>query len=361
MADAKHTLTDKIAGKIPKSFKKGGKTPPTKITNETIAEHREQILAGGRKFKYPVQYSKHKILINAIIVSIMALAIFSVWSWVMLYRNQATSDFFYSMTKVLPVPVANVDGENVSYQDYLRYVRSDIFYMQNQSKVDMTSDDGKSELEHHKRKELNNVEKIAYARQLARTKNIAVSNQEIDAALNDSLKASKNGATMSQNDYESNVLKQYFGWTIDEYKAVLADRLLEKKVSFAIDTTAKDKINKVKQRLDNGDDFATVAQEMSDDEATRENGGGMSASVDDLDSNSYISMARKLEPGQISGIIEGVDAYYMVKLDSKTDTKVDFLLIKVSLTKFDNDFTSLVKSNKVKEYISIPASEELNI
>ena len=72
---------------------------------------------------------------------------------------------------------------------------------------------------------------------------------------------------MSQNDYESNVLKQYFGWTIDEYKAVLADRLLEKKVSFAIDTTAKDKINKVKQRLDNGDDFATVAQEMSDDEA----------------------------------------------------------------------------------------------
>ncbi len=361
MADAKHKLTDKLAGKIPKSFKKGSKTPPTKITNETIAEHREQILAGGRKFKYPVQYSKHKILINAIIVSVVALVLFSVWSFVMLYRNQATSDFFYSMTKVLPVPVANVNGENVSYQDYLRYVRSDIFYMQNQSKVDLASDDGKSELEHHKRKELDNVEKIAYARQLARGKNITVSGQEIDTALNDSLKANKNGATMSQHDYESNVLKQYFGWTIDEYRAVLADRILEKKVSFAVDTSAKDKINTVKQRLDKGDDFASVVREMSDDDVTRENGGGMSASIDDLDSNSYISMVRKLEPGQISGIIEGVDAYYIVKLDSKTDTKVDFLLIKVSLTKFDNDFKSLVKSGKVKEYITIPASKELDV
>lgn len=357
MADAKHKLTDKIS----KSFKKGKKAPPAKITNETIAEHREQILAGGRKFKYPVQYSKHKILINAIIVSIAALVLFSAWSWMMLYRKQATDDFFYSMTKVLPVPAANVNGENVSYQDYLRYIRSDIFYMKNQGKVDLTSADGKSELEHHKRKELNNVEKIAYARQLAREKNIIVSNQEVEAALNDSLKSNKNGATMSQSDYESNVLQQYFGWTIDEYRAVLADRLLEKKVSFAVDTSAKEKINKVKTRLDQGDDFAAVAREMSDDEATRENGGGMSASTDDLDSNSYISTASKLEAGQVSGIIEGVDAYYIVKLDSKTDSEVNFLLIKVSLTKFENDFWSLVKSGKVTEYINIPASEELKV
>ena len=39
-----------------------------RITNETIAEHRERILAGGRKFKYPIQYNKHKLIINTMII-----------------------------------------------------------------------------------------------------------------------------------------------------------------------------------------------------------------------------------------------------------------------------------------------------
>ncbi len=355
MASAKQKLTDKL----PKSLKKD-KPLPAKITNDTIAEHREKILADGRKFKYPVQYSKHKILINAIIVSIVVLICFSVWSWVMLYRNQMTNDFFYSMTKALPVPVADVDGEMVPYQDYLRYVRSDIFYMKNQGKVDLQSDDGKSELDHHKRKELDNVEKLAYARKLARAKNITVSNEEIEKALDASLK-SKKGATMSRSDYENNVLQQYFGWTLDEYRAVLADRLLEQKVSFAVDSTAKQKVEQVKSRLDQGDDFATVAREMSDDEATKGNGGGMSADINDLDSNVYISTARNLEPGQISDIIKGVEAYYLVKLDSKTEENVNFLLIKVNLTKFDSDFSALVKSGKVKEFIDVPALAEVKV
>ena len=352
MADAKHKLTDKL----PKSFKKS-KTPPAKITNDTIAEHREKILADGRKFKYPVQYSKHKILINAIIVSAVVLVAFSIWSWVMLYRHQVTNDFFYSMTKTLPVPVAEVDGEKVPYQDYLRYVRSDIFYMTNQAKIDLQSDDGKSELQHHKRKELNNVEKIAYARKLAREMSITVSSEEVETALNKSL-VSKDGATISRSDYENSTLQPYFGWTIDEYKAVLGDQLLKQKVSFAVDAAAKDKIAKAKSRLDKGEDFATIAREMSDDVATKENGGGMSANVDDLDSNIYISTASKLEPGKISDVIRGVDAYYIVKLDSKVGDKVNFLLIKVSLTKFDKDFDALAKAGKIKEFIDVPVSEE---
>ena len=41
---------------------------PSRITNETVAEHRERILAGGRRFKYPVQYARHRLVINTIII-----------------------------------------------------------------------------------------------------------------------------------------------------------------------------------------------------------------------------------------------------------------------------------------------------
>lgn len=40
---------------------------PNRITTETVAQHREQILAGGRRFKYPIQYARHKLVINAIL------------------------------------------------------------------------------------------------------------------------------------------------------------------------------------------------------------------------------------------------------------------------------------------------------
>ena len=48
---------------IKRKNKKQAKVPP-RITNETVAEHREQIIAGGRKFKYPIQYARHRFSIQ---------------------------------------------------------------------------------------------------------------------------------------------------------------------------------------------------------------------------------------------------------------------------------------------------------
>src|SRR6266404_4110934 len=43
-----------------------------KITNETIAEHREEVLKGARKYIYPLQQSKHRIV--TVSLSIIAVA-----------------------------------------------------------------------------------------------------------------------------------------------------------------------------------------------------------------------------------------------------------------------------------------------
>ena len=32
---------------------------------EKVEERREEVLARGRKFKYPLQYAKHRLMINA--------------------------------------------------------------------------------------------------------------------------------------------------------------------------------------------------------------------------------------------------------------------------------------------------------
>src|SRR5512138_1289424 len=99
--------------KLNKLFKPSAKPPETggRITNETVAEHRERVLAGGRKFKYPVQYKKHRILFMSIIIAVLAVLVFVAFFVYQLYLAQAYDRFTYGLTRVLPVPVARVDSE----------------------------------------------------------------------------------------------------------------------------------------------------------------------------------------------------------------------------------------------------------
>jgi parvulin-like peptidyl-prolyl isomerase len=353
------TVGEKITDKLPDKLKSSKKkTPPARITNDTVEEHREKILADGRKFKYPFQYAKHKIIINTIIVVIITILAFGGWLWYMLYQKQATGDFFYGATKVLSLPVANVDGHSVSYADYLRRARSAIFYKEHQEKVDFSTQDGQRELDYLKRVELDRVERVAYAAKIAKSQNITVSDKEVDTEIDNNLKAS-NGESMARADYENYVLKRYFGWTMDDYRIELHNQLLERKVSFVVDKKALKKVNDIKARLKAGDDFATVAREMSDDDTTREIGGGISAQTGDADPNELIAIVRGLGKNAISDVIQGVDGYYIVKLESKTDDATKYLMIKVALKQFSDDFNKLRKADKIKEYIKVPRFDDI--
>ncbi|MCL2174099.1 SurA N-terminal domain-containing protein [Candidatus Saccharibacteria bacterium] len=353
------TVGEKITDKLPDKLRRNRhKKPPARITSDTVEEHREKVLASGRKFKYPLQYTKHKIIINTIIVVIVTMIAFGGWLWYMLYPRQATSDFFYSATKILSLPVANVDGQKVPYADYLRRMRSAIFYKENHEKVDFSTNDGRRELNYLKRDELNKAERVAYATKIAKSKNLTISDEEINAEVDKDLRDS-NGETMTPTEYENYVLQRYFGWTTADYRAELKNQLLERKVAFAVDTAAKAKITEAAARLQAGDDFATVAREMSDDDITREVGGGVSAQTGDADPNGLVAIARELGDNAISDVIQGVDGYYIVKLGSKTDDTTNYLMIKVVLRQFNDDFNKLRKAGKIKEYIKVPEFNDI--
>ncbi len=348
---------EKVVDKLP--GKKPAKKVPLKITNDTIAEHREQILAGGRKFKYPLQYSKHKILINAVIVAMAAILLFSGWLWVMLYRVQATGDFFYSVTRIVPLPVARVDDEWVRYSDYLRRIRADIFYYENQESKDFQTEDGQRELNYNKRRELIVTQRVAYAEGIARDKGINVTDAEVDARIDAQQKSDgSDEATMTR------MLKAYYNWTMAEYRQTIRDQLLEQKVAFAVDDSAKNKAAKVVERLNAGEDFAAVAVETSDDPSVETTGGAMIARSGDLDSTGLIAAARALEPGQVSKPIEGRTAdnryaLFIVKLDSKTDSETRYSLITINLMQFDEDFARLGEQDKIREFIEVPDVDEI--
>ncbi|MBC7746818.1 peptidylprolyl isomerase [Pedobacter sp.] len=323
---------------------------PSRITNETVAEHREQILAGGRKFKYPVQYSRHKLVINTIIISIVTLVVLVLVGWWQLYSVQNTSKFMYRVTQLLPIPVATVDGVGVRFSDYLKKYRSSIHFLEQQNAINVRTDDGKRQVEFYKRRELDNAIKDAYIAKVARQNKVSVSNKEVD----DFIKTELDAKNVSVDAYERTVLNNFYDWSLDEYEGIVKSELLKRRVSFAIDTVARDKANRIKQAVAGGADFAELAKVESDDPSTKANGGAIgTVPVNNQDSNGVIAAALKLQPGQVSGLIEGADGYYLIKLTAKDASTVQYSLIKILLTELDKRFEAVKKNDKIQEYISV--------
>ena len=167
--------------------KASSKPAPSRITNETVAEHRERILAGGKRFKYPIQYTKHKLVVNAVLIGLTVLITFVVFSWWQLYKVQTTDEFFYRLTRALPLPAAKVDGEDVKYGDYLLNYKISETYLNTVERADQNKyADGassKSIYDFYKAQAMNNAVADAYARKIANEQHISISDQQVDQAI----------------------------------------------------------------------------------------------------------------------------------------------------------------------------------
>jgi len=340
----------KFLNKLKPKKRSSGEDNPSRITNETVAEHREKILAGGRRFKYPIQVAKHRLAITSIVIGVLAIILLVVLSWQQLYLAQNTSKLLYRITEIIPVSVARVDGERVRFSNYLKKYRSSIFYLQQQNSINLDSADGKRQSDFIKRRELDSAERDAYAAKIAAEKNLSISNKEVDDFINKDI-VRKN---ISLEAYEKTVLNSFYDWSLNDYRAVVKTELLKRKVRFAVDTAARQKANSIYNQAANGADFATLAKEQSDDELTKVNGGDVgTVNTDNDDSNGIIAAAQSLDTNQVSKPIQGTDGYYIVKLTAKTGTTVSYSIVKVQLTKFDQDFTKLREDGKIKEFIEV--------
>ena len=97
-----------------------------KTEQEKVEERREEVLSQGRKFKYPLQWTRHRIVINTILIALVVSALILIGGWLALYRLGMTDDLLFRITEIIPVPVANVDGEEARFSDYLMFYRSSI-------------------------------------------------------------------------------------------------------------------------------------------------------------------------------------------------------------------------------------------
>lgn len=325
-----------------------------KTEQEKVDERREEVLARGRKFKYPLQWTKHRVVINTILIAIVVIAILFTSGWLALYRFGMTDEMLYRVTKILPIPVATVDGEQVAFSDYLMFYRSSMTSIERQSgNVDNGANENDLRLQ-YKRSALSEAEDFAYATKLAKELNVTVSDEEVEKEFNRHL--SIGGVERSEESFMK-IVNDNFGLDKSEYERMLYLTLMKSKVEIAIDESAGKTAAKVESLLsENGGDYAKVAEALGESVIYEETGGMVpNQNID----GGRASEAFKLEPGQQSGRFVSMsgDGYYFVKLIAKTDTEVNFVSIKVPFTEFNNRMTTLRDENKIQEFVTITTNE----
>ena len=321
-----------------------------KTEQERVDERRDEVLSKGRKFKYPLQWTRHRIVINTILITIVIIAMVVVGGWLALYRLNMTDDFLFRVTKVVPVPVAVVDSENVPFSDYLMLYRSSMTSIERQSGSQFDEGSLEQLRAEYKQSALKEAEKYAYAVKLANESSITVSEEEVDAEFQRHL--SIGGIERSEESFVK-IIEDNFGLSKSEYQRMLYLSLLKSKVETNIDTEANKIASQVESLLaSNDNDYQAVAEELGDKIVYQETGGLVDSKNID---GGRATEAMKLEPGQSSGkfISMNGDGYYFVKLIHKTDTEVNFVSIRVPFTEFDKRFDALRSENKITEYITI--------
>jgi len=342
------------------SFKRRAKAPvedigsaSPHITNDTVAAHREEVLSSARKYIYPLQHSKHRIVKISVGLLITAIVGFFVYIGLALYKFQTTNVFVYGVTQVLPLPVAKAGSSYVSYNSYLFELRHYIHYYETQQQVDFSSKSGKDQLQDFKKRSLKKVIDVAYAKQLAEKYNVTVSSKEIDNEI--ALVRAQNRLGGNSQVFKD-VLREFWGWSVADFRRELSDELMQQKVVNKLDSATHDRANTAYAQLQQGADFATVAKQSSQDAATSSSGGVYPMAIDRSNRDippQLIEALFGLQPGQYSKVINTGYRLEIIKLIQIDNGKAQTAHISFNFNDISKYTDELQAKSKPKHFIPV--------
>lgn len=327
--------------------------PGTRVTNDTVAVHREQILKGARKYIYPLQHSKHRLVIISVTIFILTLVAFFAYTTFALYKTKTDSLFIYRITKVVPFPVARIGSDFVRYESYLFEINHYTHYYQTQQELDFKTEAGQAQLSEFKKRALQKVIDDAYIRDIAKKKNITVSDKEID----DAIKAVRNQNRISSSDAELEaILKDNWNWSISDFRRSLKAQVLSQKVLSSLDTGAHERANAALAQLRSGKDFAVLAKEVSEDASNKDNGGEYGVLIDKTNrdiSPKTIEALFALQPGQYSAVVDMGFGLEIVKNIENKGTQIRAAHILFSFKDINEFLNNEKDQKKTRAYLAL--------
>jgi hypothetical protein len=333
-------------------------TEVPQITNETIAAHREEVLKGARKYIYPLQHSKHRIIVVTSVLAIVTCFGFFVYCVLGLYKFHQSNTFLYRVTQVVPFPIAKINGSYVDYENYLFELRHYVHYYEHQQQVDFNGD-RKEQLVKARKQLLDLSVNEAYVKMLAKQNKIVVSDKEVNNRMSIVRDQNRLG---NNNKVFSDVLRDYWGWSIGDFKRSLKQQILQEKVEAKLDKDANQKATNALAQIRAGGDFVAIAKSVSEDPVTKNAGGEYGFGITRSNPNvppQVVNELFKLRPGDVSDVIVASslntgepDTLEIVRVTQNDGTTVQAQHISFQLKDISTYIAPLQKKSPPHEYVS---------
>ena len=325
-----------------------------RITSDTVAEHREEVLRGARRFIYPLQQSKHRTLILSGLIITVLVAGSVLFTGLLLYRYQSTSDFAYQVSKLIPFPVTKVNGQYVPYEDYLFELRYSLYYFRNydQEGVDIDSSEGEELIKQLKLQALEKVKLDTIAQQLAEEQGIEVS----DADVQRQIEVIRNQGGIGNSDQVlEDILRSSYDWEISDLERTIYLQLVRQSLPRVLDTETINEANKAQDELINGAEFGATAQKYTDDLLTKDNKGviGLISRTNTDLPPEFIEAAFSLQPGEISELIESRFGLHIIKINKVDGDEREVAHILFRYFDIDQYLRDELEKVDVVDYITI--------
>jgi parvulin-like peptidyl-prolyl isomerase len=323
-----------------------------RITNETLSEHREEVLRGARKYIYPLQHSKHRVVKISVSLLILGILAFFLLVGLSLYKFQSTSGFIYDVTKIVPFPVAKAGDRWISYESYLFELRRNMHYYQTQQQATFKTKDGKAQLTRLKQQAMSQVIQDAYVKELADQNGVRVTDQQVSNELEMVRQQNRLGGN---NRVFKEVLNEFWGWSETDFRRELKQQMLKQAVVAKLDTKTDKKAQDALKQLKGGADFGKLAGQVSEDPTTKGNGGQLPAPITPTDHSlapAVTAVIFKIPAGQTSDVINTGYTLEIVKVIDKTgDTSLHAAHIQFNLADINTYTKPVQQKNPSHQYI----------
>lgn len=327
-----------------------------RITNITVAAHREEVLGTARKYIYPLQHSKHRIVLISTGLFIVTIVAFFSYATLALYKFQSNSTFLYRVTQVFPFPIARAGSRFVAYENYLFELRHYTHYYENQLNYDFSDPNNAPQLEDFKRRALDKVVNDAYVKQLAVKHGISVSAQEVD----DQIAIVRNQNRLGGNEEVfEDVLRDYWGWSVGDFKRSLRQELLAQKVAASLDKDTKQRAEAALAELRGGAKFEELAKKYSDDKRTKDSGGEIPRLVERTDRDLAAQTTDalfKLKKGQTSDLVNTGYALEILKHLGAEGSRIKAARIVLQFKDIADYIDDLKAEKAARTYIALPSA-----
>lgn len=263
------------------------------------------------------------------------------------YNRPISDPVVRAVVNVLPYPAVTINGEWVSIKDYLTEYDALLSYFAGQEEAPSEDELSVTVVD-------TIINKIVL-QQLAAKNGVVLDLQEVETMM-DEVKASPGG----QEAFEQQ-LAENFGWTLDDFRnnvvssLVLANQMTEY-VSRDQDLQKERQasIDEAKNRLSNGDDFAVVAGDISEDFSAKAGGDIGFVPLSEM-VEPWLSAIVDLEVDEVSEVVESQENFMIFKVTDRItkeeDEEIQLSVIMVNKRTLDEVVEEYLLGSEIKRFI----------